>query len=124
MALRSAAHRPSQSTRGGKSGRALLQALGKSSSTTATQIWLGKLSNVFVLALYICKTDRQTVLIGTRTHTPIHTHPDSISSRLRLCVSHVTTTRAVALAGRWRAETLGRTRATSDRVANTTHTST
>ena len=32
--------------------------------------------------------DRQTVLIGTRTHTP----PDSISSRLRLCVSHVTTT--------------------------------
>ena len=31
---------------------------------------------------------RQTVLIGTRTHTP----PDSISSRLRLCISHVTTT--------------------------------
>ena len=26
------------------------------------------------------KSDRQTVLIGTRTHT----HPDSISSRLRL----------------------------------------
>ena len=34
------------------------------------------------------QTDRQTVLIGTRTHT----HPDSISSRLRLCISHVTTT--------------------------------
>ena len=33
-------------------------------------------------------TDRQTVLIGARTHT----HPDSISSRLRLCISHVTTT--------------------------------
>ena len=32
--------------------------------------------------------DRQTVLIGTRTHTP----PDSISSRLRLCVTHVTMT--------------------------------
>ena len=32
------------------------------------------------------RRDRQTVLIGTRTHTP----PDSISSRLRLCVSHVT----------------------------------
>ena len=31
--------------------------------------------------------DRQTVLIGTRTHTP----PGSIASRLRLCISHVIT---------------------------------
>ena len=29
--------------------------------------------------------DRQTVLIGTRTHTP----PDSISSRLRRCITHL-----------------------------------
>ena len=34
------------------------------------------------------QTDRHTVLIGTRTHT----HPGSIASRLRLCLSHVTTT--------------------------------
>ena len=41
-------------------------------------------------SLFLCassQTDRQ-FLIGTQTHT----HPDSISSRLCLCVSHVTTT--------------------------------
>ena len=48
---------------------------------------LGATTNYCYYSLLLL-TDRQTVLIGTRTHTP----PDSISSRLRLCVSHVTTT--------------------------------
>ena len=43
------------------------------------------------------KTDRQTVLIGTRTHTP----PDSISSRLRLCISHATRTYRDYISSPW-----------------------
>ena len=41
--------------------------------------------------------DRQTVLIGTRTHTP----PDSISSRLRLCISHATRTYRDYISSSW-----------------------
>ena len=44
-------------------------------------------SGLVARALLRADLFEKTVLIGTRTYT----HPDSISSRLRLCIPHVTT---------------------------------